>query len=279
VTDIEDERLMARFLVGDLAPAEQEAVEARLTADPAYFEAMCALEDELILRWHRGELSDRERELFERAYRTSPSRRARLVSGRLLIDAIDDLNRANEGRWFGWTRVLNWVATPRPVPQFMIATAVVLLLAAVPFALYKSSDVMRRGQVSFGESAALRDQLVRRGSVVLQLPPGTERGIEPPTTPVLKLPKNADEVWLQFDIADPGAAVGFDAILETMERTLAATTPRPVRVERTSGAAQVTLTVPAGELLDGDYVLKLQRRGVDRSSSIIATRTFRVMRE
>jgi hypothetical protein len=63
-----------------------------------------------------------------------------------------------------------------------------------------------------------------------------------------------------------------------MERTSAAT-PRPVRFERTAGAALVTLTVAAGELLDGDYVLKLQRRISGGRSNIAATRTFRVMRE
>jgi len=281
VSDIDDERMMTRLLIGNLAPAERELIEERLATDPAYFEAVCALEDDMILKWHRGELSDEERQLFADACHASPSRRVRVASGQLLIDAIDQWRHADEARWFWRTRVRNWLATPRQVPQFTVAAAVALLVAAVPLALYEMGDAMRRLQLVERENAALRHQIgmSRHLSVVFPLSPPSERGNETgPGTNVLRIPRDADEVWLQFEMADPGTAAGFDAILETMERTSAAT-PRPVRFERTAGAALVTLTVAAGELLDGDYVLKLQRRISGGSSNIAATRTFRVMRE
>jgi hypothetical protein len=281
VVDIDDEHVMTRFLVGTLATAEQELVEERLAADPAYFEAMCALEDELLLKWHRGELSHEERQLFAHAYQASPSRRIRAASERQLIDAIDEWKQNNEVRWFSWAAVRYWLATPRHVPQFTMAAAVVLVLAAVPLAVYEMSDAMRQLHVMEQENAALRHQIgsARHLSVVFPLSPASERGNEtPPGTNVLRIPRDADEVRLQFEMADPGTAVGFDAIIETMERTIAAT-PRPVRFDRTAGAALVTLTVAAGELHDADYVLKLRRRTADGSSDTVATRTFRVIRE
>jgi len=278
VVDIDDERVMTRLLVGTLTPAERELVEERLAADPAYFEAVCALEDELILKWHRGELSDEERQLVAHAYQASPSRRVRAASGRLLIDAIDEGKHSDEARWFSWNRLRNWLVTLHQVPQFTMAAAAVLVVVAVPLMLYEMSDAMRRLQQ---ENAALRQQMgtSRHLSVVFPLSPASERGNEaPPGTNVLRIPRDADEVWLQFEMADPGAAVGFDALLETMERTIAAT-PRPVRFNRTAGAALVTLTVAAGELHDADYVLKLLRRTAAGSSETVATRTFRVIRE
>ncbi len=278
--NIDDERVMTRFLVGDLAPAEQELVEERLAADPAYFEAVCALEDEIILKWHRGELSDEEQQLFARVYLESPARRRRVESGELVIDAIADSKRAAEARWAWWPRVRTWLATPRQVPQFTMAAAVAVLVATVPLGLYEMGSAMRRLQLVENENADLRRQvgMSRHRSIVFPLSSPSERGNETaPGTNVLRIPRDADDVWLQFDIADPGNPVGFDAILETMERTLTAT-PRPVRLERTAGAALVTLTIAAGELLDADYVLKLQRT-FGGSSHIVATRTFRVIRD
>jgi hypothetical protein len=52
-----------------------------------------------------------------------------------------------------------------------------------------------------------------------------------------------------------------------------------VRVARTPTSAQVALTVAAGDLPDGDYVLRLRRAATGGSHIIIATRAFRVTRD
>ena len=272
--DVNDERVMTRLLVGNLAPGEREFIEERLAADPAYFEAVCALEDEMVLEWHRGSLSDEQRQMFARAYLASPARRERVAAGRRLIDTIDDWTHAQEeARCFWWTRMRRYVATPRQVLQFSLAATAVLLVA-LPIAIYEMGGAVRR---------------LQHISVIFPLPPVTERGGDPgQRTNVLRIPRDADEVRLQFEIADPGDATGLDAILETLERTPNATptasagataVKHPVRLERTARVVLVTLTVAAGDLLDGDYVLKLRRTQADGRPGIVATRTFRVMRE
>jgi hypothetical protein len=281
VADVNEERMMTRFLLGDLAPSEREPIEERLIADPTYFEALCALEDEVILKSHRGEFSDRERRLFAQTYLSSPARQARVASVRDLINATEGWKDAEESRSSLWNRVRRWLATPRQVPQFAVAAAVALLVAAVPVAVYQMGDVMRRLQRAERENTALQQQIetARPLAVVFPLSPVTERGKETAEgTNVVRIPREADEVWLKFQIADPGTAVGFDAILEPLEPTHVAT-PRPARVERTAATALVTLTVAADDLPDGDYMLRLRRLATGGSPDIVATRAFRVTRE
>src|SRR5262249_25667821 len=86
--DINNEEALIRYHLDDLSRAEREAIEQRLAADPVYFEALAALEDDLILRWHRGELPDRQQRWFALAYFSSPSRQARVAAGRRLIEDI-----------------------------------------------------------------------------------------------------------------------------------------------------------------------------------------------
>jgi hypothetical protein len=268
---------MTRFLLGSLTPAERELIEARLAADPAYFEALCALEDELILRWHRGELSENERQAFAGAYLASPGRAARVEGGRLLIGAIDDVQR-QQAAHVSW-RARRWLATPWQVPRLAAAAAAVLLVAVVP-ALYEMGAVIRRLQRVERENATLRRNIgvTPHRTVVFPLSPVTERGNETPSgSNTLRIPRDADDVWLQFEVVDPGPAAEFEAVLEPIDHTLA-TVPRPVRLERTAKAALVTLTVAAVDLLDGDYVLKLRRPVAGGSFEVVAARTFRVLR-
>ena len=49
--------MMRRFLLGESGAEEQETVEERFMTDPAYFEALCALEDELVLSHVRGDFA------------------------------------------------------------------------------------------------------------------------------------------------------------------------------------------------------------------------------
>jgi hypothetical protein len=273
--------MMLRFLLGDLAPAERESIEERLTADPIYFEALCALEDEVILKSHRGELSHRERRLFAQTYLASPARQARVASVRDLINAAERRKGAEESRSSLWNRVRLWLVTPRRVPQFAIAGTLAVLVAGVPLAVYQMGDVMRRLQRAEQENTVLRQQIdvARYLAVVFPLSPVTERGKETAEgANVVRIPREADEIWLKFQIADPGTAVGFDTILEPLEPTHVATA-RPARVERTATTALVTVTVAADDLPDGDYTLRLRHLATGGSPDVVATRAFRVTRE
>lgn len=276
MTDINDDGVMTRFLLDDLPPAERQAVEERLAADPVYFEALAGLEDDLILRWHRGELSDGEQRLFTQSYFSSPSRQARVASARELIEDAERWKAAAAADSSVWNRLWRWLWTPRYVPRFAGASAVALLVVAVSVPLFMTSEATRRLQLSGQEDSELRRQVetTRRLAVAFTLAPVGERGTREGLNLVL-IPRDADEVWLQFEVTDLRATSGLDAMIEPLAGAIVAPA-RPVRVARTSTSAQVALTVATNELPDGDYVLRLRRATTGGGPVIIASRAFRV---
>lgn len=280
VTQVEDEQVLTRFLLGDVAPADRQAIEDRLTEDATFFEELCALEDEVILKWHRGELTPEDWQLFTQSYLTSPPRQARVASVRELIDAAERWKHESEPQPL-WGRLPRWLTVPRQVPQFALAAAGAVVIAVVPALLYQTRDAMRRLSDAEREITSLRQQSggAQHLAAVFTLAPVTVRGHDTgDTTNVVRIPREAGEVWLRFEMADPGTPAGFDAILEPLEHRLQ-TTPHPARLERTATGMLVTLTLAASDLPDGDYVLRLRRLSAGDSSDIVATRTLRVTRD
>ena len=276
--DLDNERILTRYLLGDPTLADCAPIEDRLSRDASYFEALCALEDEVILKWHRGELSDDEWRLFAVAYLSSPTRHVRVGSTRALIDAIDGASAAQHVSI--WIRMRHWFVTPRQVPQFALAALAAVLVAAVGFAVYlRVTGELTRGE---REKAEFRQQTgaAHRLAVAFTLSPVGERSQDTDRTNVVRVPRQVAEVWLQFQIADPGTSTEFDAVLDPLDRTPTAT-PRPARVERVAAAALVTVTLAPADLPDGDYVLSLRRTAAASgvSPDIVATRTLRVIHE
>jgi hypothetical protein len=174
-----------------------------------------------------------------------------------------------------------WLTVPRSLPQFAVAAAGAVVIAVIPALLYQTRDAMRRLQQAEREITSLRQQSdgSQHLAAIFTLAPVTVRGQDTAdATNVVHVPRDAAEVWLRFEMADPGTPAGFDAILEPLERRLA-TTPHPTRLERTATGMLVTLTLTARDLPDGDYVLRLRRLTAGDSSDIVATRTLRVTRD
>jgi hypothetical protein len=68
------EKTTQRYLLGELSEPEQTAVESEYFADRDRFEEVCALENDLIDDYVRGNLASGEREQFERHYLSSPEK-------------------------------------------------------------------------------------------------------------------------------------------------------------------------------------------------------------
>ena len=80
----DDERLAIKYLLGELSEEDQARVEEQFLRDYEYFEHLRAVEEELNDDYARGELSDREREQFERRVSASPEWRQRVEFARAL---------------------------------------------------------------------------------------------------------------------------------------------------------------------------------------------------
>ena len=79
-----DEKLLVKYLLGNLSEEEQVQVEDRAFADADYLGALEAAEADLIDAYVRGELSQSDRRGFERRFLTSPQRRSKVEFARAL---------------------------------------------------------------------------------------------------------------------------------------------------------------------------------------------------
>ena len=76
--DFNNERLIARYLLGDLPEEQQAAIEDRAFADRDYLALVTAVENDLIDEYVRQELSATERRQFETRFLASAERRKRV---------------------------------------------------------------------------------------------------------------------------------------------------------------------------------------------------------
>ncbi len=147
-TDIQ-EKIIFRYLLGDLPEAEQLALEQEFFAEGGKLEQIWALENQLLDRYVRGGLTPLERNLFEINYLASPVHRQRLAFAETLVQAADsgkderagDFEKPHSVTW--WTAFLG--SFRGNLVQGGLAAALLLLVAG--------------GFWLFTESARLREQL------------------------------------------------------------------------------------------------------------------------
>ncbi len=84
----DNERLMARYLVGDLPEAERLRLEEQFFTDAEVFEQMLALEDELMYDYLQGEMGAAQRARFERRFLASTEGRERAAFAQALLARI-----------------------------------------------------------------------------------------------------------------------------------------------------------------------------------------------
>jgi hypothetical protein len=88
VQDVHDEDLMRRFLIGEVEPDERARIEELFMRDPEYFEALCAVEEEMILSHVRGDLPERWRAPFEAHVLASPAGRRKVEDTGALLQVL-----------------------------------------------------------------------------------------------------------------------------------------------------------------------------------------------
>ncbi len=77
-TDLNNEKLIARYLLGDLPEEQQVEIEDRAFADKEYLALVTAVENDLVDEYVRRELSETDRRKFESRFLASAERRKRV---------------------------------------------------------------------------------------------------------------------------------------------------------------------------------------------------------
>lgn len=82
--------LIKRYLLGELPLADQRRLEEQFFSDAEAFERLAAVEDDLIDDYVCGDLSQKQREGFERHFLVSPERRERLALAKTLVATVSE---------------------------------------------------------------------------------------------------------------------------------------------------------------------------------------------
>jgi anti-sigma factor RsiW len=85
----QSEKLIRRYLLGELAEADQAAFEQELLIDRGKFDQVWAVENELVDSYVRGEMSRADRRRFEGHYLASPLHRERVAIAESFLTNID----------------------------------------------------------------------------------------------------------------------------------------------------------------------------------------------
>jgi hypothetical protein len=281
-----------RYLLGELAEADQTAIERELLADREKFEQVCAVEDDLIDSYLRGKMSRADRERFEGHYLASRYNRERVATAQILIAGIDRMAgekvKAGEREtgvpwWKRFTDLLRW-----PQPALGGALVLALLFALSALWLYqerarllgqiarieneaqieRTSSKQREQELEreianerrrYEESKAAMEQLRLQqpsfSPAVLSvlLPPASVRGEKAP--PSLTLPRLTGRVRLLMELNGDGYP-SYHVRFQTVDgREILSRQVINVRLGKDREFA--ALTIRSGRLTKGDYILIL----------------------
>lgn len=247
-SNTEEQSAVRHYLLGLLPPAELPPLEERLLTDLAFYEELNLVEDELIDEYLAGELSGCEREAFEFHFMGAPGRDRQVRFARAFMRYVSahgpeageataepsekSVPQAQLVRRRG--RVLSRLRAPGPA----LALAAVLLLAL---------------GLSWATLRGSRPRGPRRVLTVMLTPGGGTRGGG--DVQQVTLPAETDEMRLRLRLAAGEFKSYSAALLDARGATVF--TAEGLRPEPDEGGEVVVLSVPAGDLPPGRYLLRL----------------------
>jgi hypothetical protein len=132
-----NDQTIIRYLLNELSEEDQTHFEDAYLVDGSLFDQLRAVEDELIEDYVRGNLSDRERRLFERHYLASEQRRARVEAARQLVHVCSlqsavqaDTEARTDSIYLSLRSWLQSLAGQRMALVFGVAAALLLLFGS-----------------------------------------------------------------------------------------------------------------------------------------------------
>ena len=138
-TDLNNETLIARYLLGELSEEQQVEIEDRAFEDQNYLASITAVENDLIDEYVRNELSGAERQRFEKRFLASAERRkrvefARALAGVVSEQAVPKKITVQETRSWSWMdSVYAFINGLTPAAKMAFVSAVPLLLIGVGY--------------------------------------------------------------------------------------------------------------------------------------------------
>jgi len=138
-TDLNNETLIARYLLGELSEEQQVEIEDRAFEDKDYLASITAVENDLIDEYVRNELSGAERQRFEKQFLASAERRkrvefARALAGVMSEQAVPKKITVQETKSWSWMdSIYAFINGLTPAAKMAFVSAVPLLLIGVGY--------------------------------------------------------------------------------------------------------------------------------------------------
>lgn len=301
------ENLIQRYLLGDLAEAEQSAFEQELLGDQDKFHQVWSIEYELVDSYVRGELSGAERARFEENYLASSLHQKRVRLARLLLQNID----RNTGERWPRDSFLNSLLTVPPAALAALVMAFLLLTGSVGLMIDRTrlereiarirddaqrersiqqlrEDELRSQNRSLETEIAegrrrseqLKSELERLGErsgsdpegvISYQLKPSGMRNEEAPEPLTIPLFKGRVNFRMQLEGKEHPS---YQIKLQTVEGREIRLTNKDKSVS-VIGDSLAGVTIPAGKLAPGEYVIILYGQRAGRGSDEIERFVFR----
>jgi hypothetical protein len=134
--NLNNEKLIAQYLLGELPEEQQVEIEDRAFADKEYLASITAVENDLIDEYVRNELSETQRRRFEGRFLASAERRKRVAFAKALAGVTSAAPVIETARTpvvaqkaVSWRESLEaFVRGLVPVPRFAMGVAMVVLL-------------------------------------------------------------------------------------------------------------------------------------------------------
>ena len=134
VADLNNEKLIARYLLGELPEEQQVEIEDRAFADKDYLANITAVENDLIDEYVRHELSESDRRKFESRFLASAERRKRVEFAKAFTQVASEAaapQRTVVSRPVGWSwreSLYAFISGLNPAAGFALAAVMLFLL-------------------------------------------------------------------------------------------------------------------------------------------------------
>jgi hypothetical protein len=276
----DQEKRMARYLLGQLPEEEQAELERLYLADDDLYEQLLSLEDDLRDAYVRNELSTADREAFEQRLLAAPRQGREQEFARNLCHYVE---KASTGLVPHSEPVSKWKSLfgslgmpPRAVVLPALSFAVLVLIAGGWWLEHKT--LQHPTPLSQTDSGTSSGNVVpasgqeEPGTIALVLGPGLVRGTEEQSKPLV-IPPNINQVRLEAPVQV--TYQHYEAILQTVEGNRV-WSKKDLEAEAIAGSKRIVLHLPSSLLPPGDYILTIRGLQTAGSPETVAEYTFRV---
>jgi hypothetical protein len=312
----ESDEILRGYLLGELAPPEETALEERYFSDPQLFDRIVDVENDLVDKYARGLLSGEVRRRFESHYLADPRRRERAEFAATLAAKTKRTTkplaarRAKSESWLG-----RFQAMGRPRFAWAFSLVLLLLLGLIFwFAIeteklhrqlaridaeraggeQREHDLQQKIAAEQQHAEELSAELERMRSVQpeVQASPSPAsatafvslalgiagiRGAESGAPRILLIPPKTEQVRLLLNLKESDYPA-YRAVLQSADGQEVFTWKQLGARSGKSGV-QLTLTAPAQRFATGDYILTLKGLPQTGTEEDVSKSRFRVERK